>query len=98
MKNISVIGIGKLGLCFSLSLEKAGCNVVGVDVNKDYVDSLNGKLFTSSEPSVEQYLKESKNFTATTSLKKAVEHSDVLFVVVATPSLENGRYDHEQVD
>tara|TARA_R100001086_G_scaffold214875_1_gene130955 strand:+ start:181 stop:1281 length:1101 start_codon:yes stop_codon:yes gene_type:complete len=98
MKNISVIGIGKLGLCFSLTLEKAGYNVLGVDVDKEYVELLNNKVFTSSEPSVEKYLKDSKNFTATTSLKKAIKHSDVLFVVVATPSLENGRYDHTQVD
>jgi UDPglucose 6-dehydrogenase len=98
MKNISVIGVGKLGLCFSLTLEKSGYNVVGVDVNKDYVNTLNNKAFTSSEPSVDEYLRESKNFTATTSLKKAVDHSDVLFVIVATPSLQNGRYDHKQVD
>ncbi|MHA1954707.1 MAG: 2-dehydropantoate 2-reductase N-terminal domain-containing protein, partial [Candidatus Heimdallarchaeaceae archaeon] len=97
MKNVSVIGIGKLGLCFSLTLEKAGYNVVGVDVNKDYVESLNNKTFTSSEPSVDEYLQGSSNFTATTSLSEAVNHSDMLFVVVATPSLENGRYDHRQV-
>jgi nucleotide sugar dehydrogenase len=98
MKNVSVIGIGKLGLCFSLTLEKAGYNVVGVDVSKEYVDSLNNKTFTSSEPSVDEYLSASNNFTATTSLSEAVNHSDMLFVVVATPSLENGRYDHRQVD
>lgn len=98
MKDVSVIGIGKLGLCFSLTLEKAGYSVVGVDVNKDYVKALNNKTFTSSEPSVNEYLQGSKNFTATTSLREAVSHSDVLFVVVATPSLENGRYDHRQVD
>lgn len=98
MKNISVIGIGKLGLCFSLTLEKAGYNVIGVDVNKNYVESLNNKTFISPEPSVDGYLQESKNFTATTSLKSAVDHSDILFVVVATPSLDNGRYDHKQID
>jgi len=98
VKNISVIGVGKLGLCFSLTLEKSGYNVVGVDVNRDYVNSLNDKTFTSSEPNVDEYLQESKNFTATTSLKEAVDHSDVLFVIVATPSLQNGRYDHKQVD
>jgi|TARA_R110000824_G_scaffold70240_1_gene180457 nucleotide sugar dehydrogenase len=98
MKNISVIGVGKLGLCFSLTLEKAGYNIVGVDVNRKYVESLNNKTFTSSEPSVDKYLQESENFTATTSLKSAVDHSDILFVIVATPSLKNGRYDHKQVD
>lgn len=98
MKNISVIGIGKLGLCFALTLEKNGYNVVGVDISQDYVDSVNKKTLKSSEQDVEKYLKNSKNFIATTSLKEAVDHSNVLFVVVATPSLDNGRYDHSQVD
>ena len=98
MKNLSVIGIGKLGLCFSLTLEKSGYNVMGVDVNQDYVNLVNNKTFKSSEPMVNEYLSESKNFVATTSLKETLDHSNALFVIVATPSLENGRYDHSQVD
>ena len=96
--NASVIGIGKLGLCFALTIEKCGYHVVGVDISQEYVDLVNKKTLKSSEPDVEEFLKASNNFTATTSLEKAIEHSNVLFVVVATPSLENGRYDHSQVD
>ena len=98
MKNISVIGIGKLGLCFSLTLEKHGYNVVGVDINEEYVDSLNDKTFTSDEEGVNKLLQNSNNFVATTSLSQAVEHSNVLFVVVATPSLPDGRYNHSQLE
>lgn len=98
MKNISVIGIGKLGLCLSLTLERSGYNVVGVDINQEYVDLLNSKKFYSSERDVNRYLSESQNFLATVLVKKAVEHSNVLFVIVATPSLKSGRYDHTQVD
>ena len=98
MDNISVIGIGKLGLCFSLSLERAGYRVVGVDVNEPYVKSINDKTFNSSEARVNVRLAASKNFEATTSLDKALAHSNVLFVVVATPSLPNGRYDHSQIE
>ena len=43
--NITVIGIGKLGLCFSLILEKYGFNVLGIDVDESYVNSLNNKKF-----------------------------------------------------
>ena len=43
--NITVIGIGKLGLCFSLILEKYGFNVLGVDVDDIYVYSLNNIKF-----------------------------------------------------
>lgn len=98
MKNISVIGIGKLGLCFALTLEKAGYNVVGLDLNDDYVRSINQKTFKSDEKDVESLLKKSINFQATTDLNKTIEHSDLIFVIVATPSLPCGRYDHSQVN
>jgi len=97
-KNISVVGIGKLGLCFSLSLESAGYNVIGVDLNEDYIRKLNQKDFFSEEPQVNEKLKKSKNFLATTDLKKSLDHSDIVFLVVATPSLPNGRYDHSQIE
>ena len=42
---ITVIGIGKLGLCFALALEKQGYEVVGVDINPEYIDKLNDKSF-----------------------------------------------------
>lgn len=96
--NLSIIGIGKLGLCFALTLEKAGYNVLGVDIQQDYVDSINNKTLKSSEQNVELYLANSKNFHATTLINAALEHSNIIFVIVATPSLQNGRYDHSQVD
>lgn len=98
MENISVIGIGKLGLCFALNLESKGYSVVGHDINKEYTELINGKLFYSYEPNVNEYLKKSVNFKATTSMSDVINHSNIIFVVVATPSLLNGRYDHSQID
>jgi len=98
MEKISVIGIGKLGLAFSLTLEKAGYDVLGVDINPEYVEALNTKSFVSDEPGITDHLTAAANFTATTDLTKAVVHSDTLFVIVATPSLPNGRYDHSQIE
>jgi len=98
MKNVSVIGIGRLGLCFALSLEKAGYNVVGTDISEEYVDLINSRTLKSPEPSVEAYLKKSKNLRASTSNEDAVTHSDIIFVVVATPSLPDGTYNHSQVE
>ena len=98
MKKVSVIGIGRLGLCFALTLEKAGYDVLGADLFLNYVQSINDKTLESDEENVEEYLKLSKNFKATVNLREAIEFSDILYVVVATPSLENGRYDHSQID
>ena len=98
MKNISVVGVGRLGLCLALVLEKKGFNILGCDINKEYVDSLNKKSFNSRERNVTTYLRESKNFKATASIEEAVQHSNIIFTVVRTESEPNGRYDHSQVD
>lgn len=98
MKKISIIGIGKLGICLGLNLERSGYEILGVDVNQDYVNSINDKTLDSSEPMVNEMLQESKNLRATTDLKEAIEFSDTLFILVATPSLEDGKYDHSSVE
>lgn len=98
MSNISVIGVGRLGLCTALIFERAGYNVLGVDVFPDYVASINNKSLKSSEPHVEEYLHASTKFRATLSLDEAIEHSNVIFVLVATPT-GNGEksYDHSML-
>tara|TARA_A100001515_G_scaffold69483_1_gene55239 strand:- start:3735 stop:4838 length:1104 start_codon:yes stop_codon:yes gene_type:complete len=98
MKNISIIGLGKLGLCFALTLEKAGYNVLGCDIDESYVKSINDKTLKSPEEGVEEHLLQSVNLKATTDMGKTLNFSDIIFVIVATPSLENGRYNHTQVD
>lgn len=96
-KSVSIIGVGRLGLCLALNLERVGYTVTGVDIIPEYVEELNRKTFNSPEPEVNKLLKESKNFVATTDLKEALKN-DVLFVVVHTPSLKSGRFDHQYAD
>lgn len=96
MANISVIGVGKLGLCLALNLEKKGHNIIGIDVFEGYIQSLNDKTFTTSEPSVNEYLAESK-ISFTTDLKQALQN-DILFVVVRTPSTPEWKYDHTDIE
>ena len=94
---ISIIGIGKLGICLALNLERNGFDVIGLDVNKSYIDSINDKRLKSDEPNVEKYLKSSNNFKATLSFEEAMEN-DIIFITVATPSLSSGKYNHSQID
>lgn len=95
-KKITVIGIGRLGLCLALCLEKKGYQVLGVDLSSEYVRQINEKVLESDEPNVTNYLKSSKNFQATTSLKEGLDFSDVCFIVVPTntvPDIQS--YDHK---
>jgi UDPglucose 6-dehydrogenase len=92
--NITVIGVGRLGLGFALMLEK-NYNVLGIDINQEYVDSLNEKTFKCSEPNYNELLQESKNFRASTKLIDGIKHSDIIFIIVQTPNSGGERfYDH----
>ncbi len=86
MEKLTFVGIGRLGLCSSLVFEKAGFDVLGVDIFENYVKALNNKQYTSHEPYVVDYLKNAKNFRATTNLKEGLEFSDNIFIVVQTPN------------
>jgi len=95
MNNITVIGIGKLGICNALCLEQSGYNVVGVDTFPEYVDSINNKTYRSYESFVNEYLDKAVNFRATTSLKEGLDFSDVIYIIVPTPNGGGERfYDH----
>ena len=93
--NITIIGIGRLGLGLGLLIEKNGNNVLGIDINEKYVEELNNKTFKTNEPEYENLLLSSINFNASTDLQKGLDHADLIFIVVQTPNGGNKNfYDH----
>jgi nucleotide sugar dehydrogenase len=91
--NIGVIGVGRLGICFALLLEKAGYSVFGSDKRIDYINDLNKKTINTSEPYVTELLTNSRNITFTTDNKSVINNSEIIYMMVATPSLPDGSYD-----
>lgn len=83
-QNISVIGVGRLGLSYALCLERAGHQVLGFDIFPEYIDRLNQKSLRVGEPGINEMLQESQNFRATTSLEKALDFADIYLIVVST--------------
>jgi hypothetical protein len=98
MKEIGVIGIGKLGLSFALLLEKSNYIVHGSDVNQEYNDKINRKTLFSFEPSVNELLVKSKNLTSSNDNLKVIEKSEIIFTFVQTPSNNDGGYDHTKIE
>ena len=94
---IGVIGAGRLGICFALLCEAAGYDVLVSDIREDYVNDLNERKIKTYEPEVENLLKVAKNFRATTSNKEVIDECDLIYTLVATPSLEDGSYDVSSV-
>ena len=90
---IGVIGAGRLGICFALLCEQAGYDVLVSDIREDYVADLMEKKIKTNEPDVQDLLSQSNNFSATTSNQKVIEECDIIYTLVATPSLPSGDYD-----
>jgi len=89
---IGLIGAGRLGICLALLIEGAGYDVLVSDVREEYVNDLNNRVITTEEPGVQERLKTAKNFEATTNNHKVIKECDLIFTLVATPSLSDGSY------
>ena len=90
---VGVIGVGRLGICFGVLLAQAGYRVRGCDVRRDYVEALQRREIDTTEPEVADLLAQSETFTAHHDLAEVVVPSDIIYVMVATPSLADGSYD-----
>tara|TARA_S200000501_G_scaffold328380_1_gene328259 strand:+ start:124 stop:1272 length:1149 start_codon:yes stop_codon:yes gene_type:complete len=95
---IGLIGAGRLGICIALLMEREGYDVIVSDIRAAYVSGLNDRKIETNEPEVEYLLKDVKNFRATTDNKEVIEECDIIFTLVATPSLDDGSYDVSSVD
>jgi UDPglucose 6-dehydrogenase len=99
LERIAVIGIGRIGLCLALNLERVGYDVLGVDQNAEYVRQVGEKTLRSPEPGVEEALKAACNFQVSDHASSIRDFApDLLFVAVDTPTAEGGGYDHSHVD
>ena len=97
MPSIAIIGTGRLGICTALILEKAGYNIDCYDVNDSVIKALNSKEIISHEKNVSSLLANSKNIVGYTSMKD-IMHNSIFFCIVATPSKDDGSYNHDHVN
>ena len=95
---IGVIGAGRLGICLALLMAEAGYEVLASDVREDYVHSLRNKAIKTTEPAVQELLERSDNIDFTTDNERVIKECEIIFTLVATPSLEDGSYDVSAVD
>jgi UDPglucose 6-dehydrogenase len=88
---MSVFGLGKLGACIAGLYAINGHTVTGVDLSKDIVAAINNGKSPHKEPYLEELIEGARNnLIATINAEEAVLNSDVSFIIVPTPSDENG--------
>jgi UDPglucose 6-dehydrogenase len=97
--NISVVGLGKLGLCTAACFASKGHRVTGVEKNADFVDKLQSRCCPIDETGLEVLLEKCwDNLTVTSDMSVAIRESDITLIIVPTPSKSDGRFTNEYVE
>ncbi|MDP6448668.1 MAG: nucleotide sugar dehydrogenase [Dehalococcoidales bacterium] len=99
MDGISIIGIGKLGLCVAACLAASGYRVIGVDKDPVTIKAVNQGQSPIYEPGLAELMQGlSAHLSATDDYKYAIENSDITFMVVPTPSEKGGGFSTRYVE
>ena len=94
--NISIIGTGYVGLVTGTCFAEVGHNVICVDCDKKKIDLLQAGEIPIYEPGLKDLVErnvDAGRLSFTDSTAEGVERSDVIFIAVPTPPLEDGSVD-----
>ncbi len=89
----SVVGLGKLGAGMAAAIASRGYRVIGVDVNASAVEAIEAGRAPVQETGLQELIEANQGrLRATMSFEHAIAGSDVTFVVVPTPSDQEGAF------
>ncbi len=94
--NISIIGSGYVGLVTGACFAELGNKVVCADNDAKKISGLKKGVIPIYEPGLEELIKlnlKNKRLKFTSSIRGAVKASEIIFIAVGTPALENGEAD-----
>src|SRR3989338_3536698 len=94
--NISIIGSGYVGLVTGACFAELGNRVICTDNDTKKINALKKGFIPIYEPGIEELISintKKKRLKFTSNINEAVRSSDVIFIPVGTPSLDNGEAD-----
>ncbi len=96
--NVSVIGLGKLGLPLAVLLARAGHKVFAFDSSESHLRALKSGEFISKEPQLMDFLNQAKNnLEFCSDISHATRTADAIFIIVPTPSQSDGFFSNTEV-
>ncbi|MEA1937111.1 MAG: UDP-glucose/GDP-mannose dehydrogenase family protein [Patescibacteria group bacterium] len=100
-KNLTVIGTGYVGLVTGACLAELGNKVVCVDIDEEKIGKLKRGIVPFYEPRLDELVaKNIKNgrLFFETDLAQTIQQSEIFFIAVGTPPMENGSADLSYVE
>src|SRR3989337_1048199 len=99
--NVGVSGAGYVGLVTGACFAEFGVNVTCIDTNEGKITLLQKGVVLFYEPGLEELIRKNVNegrLQFSNNTAESVKKSDVIFIAVGTPSLEDGSADLSYVD
>ena len=93
---ITIIGCGYVGLVTGACMADIGHDVLCLDINATKINNLKKGVIPIYEKELDNIVilnLKKKRLSFTSSYKKAINHSDIIFIAVDTPSKKNGDAD-----
>ncbi len=97
---ICVLGLGRVGLPLASVLANAGFHIIGVDINKQRLESIKNTKTPFFDPALQENLSKAistQNFEVQTKISNATNPTDVIFLTVGTPNTVEGNIDYSQL-
>ncbi len=98
--SVSVVGLGKLGLCLAASIADRGIDTIGVDIAPRTVELVNQHRAPWFEKGLDGLLARNvgQRLRVTSDHVQAIRSTDVTFVLVGTPSNSDGSFSNKFVE
>jgi UDPglucose 6-dehydrogenase len=94
---IGVVGLGKLGACLAGLFASRGFEVLGIDSNGWLVDEIKNGRCPINETGLKELLASCDDKLKVTTSYDGVSVADIIFIIVPTPSEDNGRFSNEHI-
>ncbi|RKY53726.1 MAG: UDP-glucose 6-dehydrogenase, partial [Candidatus Neomarinimicrobiota bacterium] len=96
MKKIAMVGVGYVGLVSGTGLADFGNEVVCADIDEKKIDMLNNGQLPIYEPGLLELVEKNVDkgrLKFTTDVESAIRKSEVIFIAVPTPPMDDGEVD-----
>lgn len=98
INRVSVVGLGKLGFSMAVAFAKRGFRVSGMDVNEHVLRRIRSGVSPVDETDTRKLLiRHRSRIRVCATVAEAMADSDIIFVIVATPSRRDGAFSDTQL-